>query len=320
MKTRACAPWQTEAHRWRTTVNTLPATPRVFEIALGICLALSVEGLTCYPKIVGATVIDLALRGNGSGRRLASVDGSMRKQRVAAGLRSPAPWARRIVIVGAMLGAATRPARAETTTPETPSTGAPAIRMKPRITGIHLDTQTGWSLGLEGYAGLATLSTNEGTKGHALVGGLSRARIGFAEIGAGLELSDDAGERWRTFGGSVGAYLPFTNWVDIDATLGLALRSYVSSDGRYGPTGATARTPALTMRLGVSDRTVEGLIGPRLGAALLVGIDLKHPDVTWSYGVPGKTPVVGVSHFGGVTAALVVSFGFDLALRSTSER
>jgi hypothetical protein len=199
---------------------------------------------------------------------------------------------------------------------EEPSIGAQPVRPTLKLADIGLDKRSGWSVGLEGYAGLTTLSANGGTKGHALAGGITRGRFSFVELGAGLEVSDNAGERWRSLGGFAGAYLPFTNWVDIDATIGFALRTYVSTDRSYGPAGTSVTVPALTLRLGVSDRVIEGLVGPRLGAALLVGFDLKHSDVEWSYAIPGETRFQGTSHFGGITAGLVMTFGFDVALRT----
>jgi len=196
-----------------------------------------------------------------------------------------------------------------------PSGQSTASHRQHRITGIHLDIQSGWSIGLEGHAGLTTLSTMERTKGHANFGGLTRFRWRYFELGAGVEASDYSDERWRSLGGFLGAYLPFTNWIDIDASLGLAMRNYVSSDTRYGSNGASVQTPALTLRLGISDRPLEHLISPRLGAALLLGIDLKQRDVTWIYEVPGTSPITGTTSFGGLTAGLVVNLGFDLAQR-----
>jgi hypothetical protein len=201
-------------------------------------------------------------------------------------------------------------------TAEDPSIPRQPVRSTPELAEIQLDTKSGWSVGLEGYAGLTTLSANGGTKGHALAGGITRGRFGHVELGADLELSDNAGERWRTLGGFAGAYLPFTNWVDIDATIGLALRTYVSTDRSYGPIGTSVSVPALTMRLGVSDRVIEGLVGPRLGAALLFGFDLKHKDIDWAYTIPGQARYTGTSHFGGITAGLVMTFGFDVGLRT----
>ncbi len=184
----------------------------------------------------------------------------------------------------------------------------------PRITGIHLDLKSGWSVGLEGYAGLTTFSNSEGTKGRAITGGLTRVRWQYVEIGAAVEASDYDRDRWRKFGGFAGAYFPFTNWVDIDATLGLGMRNYATSDLRYGPSGAAVSVPSLTLRLGLSDRPFSTLIGPRIGAALLVGVDLSRRDVAWSYEVAGMT-IEGVTRFGGITAGLVMNFGFDVAVR-----
>jgi hypothetical protein len=188
-------------------------------------------------------------------------------------------------------------------------------RKTPQLVETKVDTHSGWSVGLEGYAGLGTLSNSEESKGHAMAGGVSRARFGFAEIAGSVEVSDDNGEHWRNFGGAIGGFLPFTNWVDFDASVGLASRRYASTNARYGSSGLVFKTTALTLRLGLSDRVIEGLVGPRLGAALLCEIDMKHRDVEWSYSVPGGA-ISGVSHFGGVSLGLVVTAGFDLAVRA----
>lgn len=189
-----------------------------------------------------------------------------------------------------------------------------------RVIGIQLDEHPGWSLGLEGYTGLTTLSTSEGTKGHAIGGGVSRLRFGHFEGGVALETSDYSGERWRSFGGFLGAFFPFTNWVDVDVSAGLALRNYVSGDSRYGTSGATARVPSFTLRFGISERPIGGLLGLRIGAAMLTGIDLKQRDVAWSYEIRDAPRVRGVSHFGGTTIGIVVTLGFDLAKRSDARR
>ncbi|HEY5955586.1 MAG TPA: hypothetical protein VIV60_03490 [Polyangiaceae bacterium] len=186
----------------------------------------------------------------------------------------------------------------------------------PRITGIHLDARSGWSIGLQGYAGLTTLANADGIKGHALVGGISQLRFHYFQVGATLETSDYSGERWRSLGGFAGAFIPFTNWVDLDALVGLAVRSYVSQDTRYGNSGTTARLPELTVYVGIGDRIAGGLIGPRMGAGLLIGIDLDHRDVDWSYRTSGKEVATGSTRFGGTTAGIVMSFGLDVAVRS----
>lgn len=214
-----------------------------------------------------------------------------------------------------LLSSAAAAAAGETAPSQDAPTQALTVHRRHRITGIHLDLQSGWSLALEGYAGLTTYSTSERTKGHAITGGWSRLRWQYFQFGAGVEASDYADERWRSLGGFIGAYLPFTNWVDLDVTVGLASRNYVSSDTRYGPSGASVKIPALTLRLGLSDRPLERLISPRLGAALIFGFDLKPRDVNWKFEVPGMEPIVGTNRFGGFTAGLVMSFGLDLGFR-----
>jgi hypothetical protein len=188
-------------------------------------------------------------------------------------------------------------------------------RVVPVWTGYHLKAHPGWSLGIESYAGLGVLSATEGSRGHALAGGLSRLRIGYLEAGAGLQVSDLAVVRWRQAGGFIGAFLPLVNWVDIDATIGLAQRTYLNADDRYGPGGLDLKTPAITFRLGFSDRVIDEQFGLRLGAALLFDADLKRKEAPWSYVVPGQETVTGTTHVGGFSTALVVTLGFDVAFR-----
>lgn len=184
-----------------------------------------------------------------------------------------------------------------------------------RITGIHFDPHPGWSVGLEGFAGLSTLTTSERTKGHALAGGVSRVRLDVIEFGAMIDSSDLVDERWRSVGGFVGAFVPYTNWVDFDATVGVSSRNWITKDTRYGAGGASVRVPSLNFRIGVSDRTNEGLLSPRLSAALLFAVDLKHRDVPWSYTIRNIETLTGSTQFGGITLAIVAGFGFDVARR-----
>lgn len=181
--------------------------------------------------------------------------------------------------------------------------------------GFHLKNKPGWSLGLEAYAGIGVLASSDATRGHGIAGGLSRLRFGYFELGAGLEVSDLAVERWQQVGGFAGAFLPVTNWVDIDATVGLGERNYLSPDARYGPGGLDTRLPAMTLRLGFSDRPVDELFGFRVGAALLVGIDLTHRDIEWQYNPDGKNIVTGTTPVGGVSVGMAVCLGFDVAFR-----
>jgi hypothetical protein len=195
-------------------------------------------------------------------------------------------------------------------------TGTPRVKSRrPRIVGIHLDDDARWSIGMQGYAGLTTLAGAESIKGHALAGGASQVRIRNFQLGGAIEVSDYAGERWRSLGGFVGAFVPFTNWVDIEANLGFAVRSYVSQDTRYGRGGTNARLPELTAYFGITDRLLDGLIGPRMGAGLLLGIDLARRDISWSYRSDGKEISAGSTTFGGTSIGLVMNLGFDVAVR-----
>jgi len=185
----------------------------------------------------------------------------------------------------------------------------------PMWTGYHLKSVPGWSIGLEPYAGLGVLSAGDGSRGHALAGGISRLRISYFEMGAGLEVSDLALVEWKQIGGFVGVFLPMVNWVDIDAAVGLAQRSYLNGDDRYGLGGLDLKTSTLTFRLGFSDRVIDERFGLTLGASLLFDADLKHKTATWAYQEPNMLPVVGQTQVGGYTTALVATLGFDVAFR-----
>src|SRR5512145_2964383 len=117
--------------------------------------------------------------------------------------KRPSPLGPSAVALVAVLGTAS-PGNAQVpndSTSTTPSRSRPA-------TGIRVDTHSGWSVGLEGYTGMGTLFTAEGTKGHVIAGGVSRLRISYVEAGGVLEISDESTERWRSIGGFLGAYLP----------------------------------------------------------------------------------------------------------------
>ena len=188
-------------------------------------------------------------------------------------------------------------------------------RLEPVWTGYHLKRNPGMSIGLEANAGLAVLADDDGSRGHAIAGGLSRMRISYFEFGAGLQVSDTALVRWRQVGGFVGAYLPLVNWVDADTTVGLSQRTYSSGEDRYGPGGLKLRSPTFNFRLGFSDRLIDEQLGFRLGAALLVDVDLKHQKKAWEYTQPQQPTVTGETSAGGYTVGLVVCVGFDVMLR-----
>jgi hypothetical protein len=195
------------------------------------------------------------------------------------------------------------------------ATSSGSRRLEPVWTGYHLKSSPGISLGLESYAGLAVMADSDGSRGHAITGGLSRLRINYLELGAGLQVSDLALVRWRQVGGFVGAYLPLVNWVDVDTTVGLSQRTYLNGDERYGPGGLDLRSPTLNFRLGFSDRLIDEQLGFRLGAALLVDVDFKHQHASWQYAQQGQETVTGATSAGGYSVGLVVCLGFDVMLR-----
>jgi hypothetical protein len=130
-----------------------------------------------------------------------------------------------------------------------------------------------------------------------------------------MQVSDLALVRWRETGGFVGAFLPLVNWVDIDLAVGLAQRAYLNADDRYGPGGLDLKIPALTFRIGFTDRVIDERFGLRLGAALLMDADLRRKEAAWAYTVPGQDTVIGTTHVGGFSTALVATLGFDVAFR-----
>lgn len=242
---------------------------------------------------------------------------------VACGTVSPRASSRRglwqptllFPAIAALLCSAPPRADAQELMPRATAVGPSQPGKHRRIEGIHFDPHPGWSVGLEAFAGLSTLTTSERTKGHALAGGVSRVRFDVFEIGGMIDSSDLVDERWRSVGGFVGAFLPYTNWVDFDATVGVSARNWISKDTRYGAGGASVRVPTLNFRFGVSDRTSEGLLSPRLSAALLVAVDMKHRDMPWSYTIRNVETLTGTTPFGGTTIAIVAGFGFDVGKR-----
>jgi hypothetical protein len=188
-----------------------------------------------------------------------------------------------------------------------------------------LDTTPRWAAGLEGYAGIGVQWTSGDERAHGFVGGLARIRYGFVQAGATFEttdsgeaaqLSEPLQEHWRAIGGFAGVWLPYRHWADIEASLGLTSRSYVNRNQIYGPSGFDRSNAAVTFRLGVSDRMTERLFGPRVGAALVGGVDLQRYSPAWrrEFLLPGGGigATTGVTDIGGVSIGLVVVLGLEL--------
>jgi hypothetical protein len=162
------------------------------------------------------------------------------------------------------------------------------------------------------------LATSGNDYAHALVGGLARVRWGYIQAGGTAEMTDTLEDRWRAFGGFAGVWLPFDNWVDMQASLGAGARIYSNSDARYGPGGYELSSPVINLRMGVSDRSSEGRFGGRVGAEFVAAFDLRRHSPGWRYESPvlGGPPVVvtGVTEVGGFSFGIVMTLGFDVNL------
>jgi hypothetical protein len=205
---------------------------------------------------------------------------------------------------------------------------ADAVDPLPSARGFHLDAPSNFGFGLEGYAGVAAAFNSGPDRAHALVGGLARFRFHYFQLGGTFEITDsgedkalgeDPLEHWRAVGGFAGVLLPFEHWITLDASVGLGMRTYANSLAIYGDNGLSSSLTSLTFRLAVSDRMTHRLIGPRLGAALMVSTDLSSVDVPWTRRYVAADGTVsqtsGTTPIGGTSIALVVTAGFELGGR-----
>lgn len=173
------------------------------------------------------------------------------------------------------------------------------------------------TLGLEASGGLALLVTSQASASHMVAGGLLRAKLRYFQLGAAIEVSDHVEDGWSSIGGFAGAWLPYRNWVNLDLTVGGAVRTYSNSSVFYGPDGYKLGTPSLSLRAGISDRSSEGLFGVRLGAAFVAAFDLKPKEAAWqmSWGEgDARRTASGTTAVGGITLGLLVHAGFDIGL------
>ncbi|HVU05648.1 MAG TPA: hypothetical protein VHE30_28060 [Polyangiaceae bacterium] len=180
-----------------------------------------------------------------------------------------------------------------------------------------LGSPSGFAVGLEGYGGLNAGTTRGESRAHAFAGADLRLRLHYAQVGAFYEGSDlDVAGRYRAIGGFAGVWFPYSRWVDVEGSVGLASRAYVNDGPEYGPGGLDVKTPELVLRAGVSDRTTERLLGARIGGAIVFGADLGSRDVTFhktfvdSEGVAHDTS--GTTAVGGVTIGIVIALGLEL--------
>lgn len=170
-----------------------------------------------------------------------------------------------------------------------------------------------WSVSLDGLAGLGRLGMRGHDDAHPVLGGMLRGRAGRIELGAYADWIPLTVESAWDAGGMVGAYVPFRRWLDFEAAGTLGLRSYASTDRAYGPSGYAVRTTAAGLRVGASGRAGDAL-GGRIGAMLIVSVDLAPRDLPWhqqpdAYDPRGER---GVRRIGGVDVLMAMTFGLDV--------
>ena len=185
----------------------------------------------------------------------------------------------------------------------------------------QLGAASGGSIALQGYGGIVAYRAGGALWGHGVAGGRLSARYRYLEAGGYYEASDRIEQGWWTaYGGFAGVFLPFRNWVDFEATIGVGSRTHREDDIRYGPNGYAWSTPAVQLRFSVSDRSAESLAAVRLGMELYATMDLKRHREPWRlvYERPGGIePLVysGETDVGGTSVGLLFSASFDLSFQ-----
>ena len=183
---------------------------------------------------------------------------------------------------------------------------------------LKLDSESGWGVDINGYAGLAIPLAEFQGGSHGVLGGLARFRWGYIQATAFGESTDYIVDQRVTYGGLLGGYIPFRYWADFDAGVGLAQRNYSSPNTRYGPNGYDVTHQAIVWRLGVSSRTSYQDIAPRLGVQFYGSFDLQREDIAWEYTIGDGANAYtssGVLPVGGVSAGIVMTVGLDYAAR-----
>jgi hypothetical protein len=176
----------------------------------------------------------------------------------------------------------------------------------------------GWFGGAEAYGGLLALGGADTRGAYAVVGGQLRLRYDYYELGGWYDVSDGGKEGldgFSSFGGFIGAWLPYRGWVDFELAASVGARTWRSDDTRYGEDGYEVTSPTLGLRLGVSDRTSSySALAARIGGQLMFSWDLNPSDEPWTLtrqanGEPVRES--GVTRVGGYTIGLALVIGFD---------
>jgi hypothetical protein len=186
-----------------------------------------------------------------------------------------------------------------------------------RLPEIGFETDPRWAVGIEGRVGVGMLAHSDARGAFAFAGALLRGHVSYFEAGGFYDHADATatGGTFSHAGGFVGAWLPYSNWVDFDAALGFGVRHYTDTDARYGGGGYSVNCPALSLLLGVSDRAHADKVGLRVGGGLVLTQDFGQKDKQWSFQETNDAGEVvstnGTTHVGGFSASLVFMLGFD---------
>jgi hypothetical protein len=187
----------------------------------------------------------------------------------------------------------------------------------PTLPEIGFETQPRWAVGIDGRAGVGMLAHSDARGAFAFAGALLRGHYSYFEAGGFYDHADGSaqGGTFSHAGGFVGAWLPYRNWVDFDAALGIGVRHYADTDARYGTGGYTVNCPALSLLLGVSDRARLDDFGLRVGGQLVLTQDFGQKDKQWTFQQTNDSGEVvstnGMTHVGGFSGSIVFTLGFD---------
>jgi hypothetical protein len=186
--------------------------------------------------------------------------------------------------------------------------------------GFQLLENPGWSGSVGAYGALVALMGTDTRGAYSIGGAALRGRYSYYTVGGYYELTDNAksGGQWQALGGMAGVWLPFQNWVDFELAARVGAREYSDDDPRFGRDGYRAWSPTLGLSLGVSDRAGQGLVGGRMGGAVVGTYDLSQSDHPWRdevYAGEADDPIVrtGESHVGGFSVALVLELALDVS-------
>jgi hypothetical protein len=202
-----------------------------------------------------------------------------------------------------------------------PGPGENVFSTVPRVDPVwppRLVQSPGWFGGLEAYGGLLALGGADTRGAYAFAGGQLRVRYDYYQLGAWFDVSDRGKAKtdgFRSFGGFIGAWLPYRGWVDFELSAGVGARTWTSDDVRYGESGYEVTSPTLDLRVGVSDRTSSfSAFAARIGGQIVFAADLGSSEQPWeltrdSNGEP--VTETGVTTVGGFTLGLALVIGFD---------